>query len=55
MMKKLLEIDPDARGIVSSGYCNDPIIAHYREYGFSGVVTKPFKIDEISDVIQEIM
>jgi phosphate/phosphite/phosphonate ABC transporter binding protein len=55
MMKKLLEIDPDARGIVSSGYCNDPIVAHYREYGFSGVVTKPFKVDEISAVIQEIM
>ena len=55
MMKKLLEIDPDARGIVSSGYYNDPIIAHYREYGFSGVVTKPFKVDEISEILLEIM
>jgi PAS domain S-box-containing protein len=54
MMKKLLEIDPDAKGIVSSGYFNDPIIAHYREYGFSGVVTKPFKVDEISEVLQAV-
>jgi PAS domain S-box-containing protein len=53
-MKKLLEIDPDVKGVVTSGYSNDPILAHYREYGFCGVVAKPFKVDEILEVLQTL-
>ena len=33
---KLLEIDPEARTIVSSGYSNDPVMADFRKYGFKG-------------------
>jgi PAS domain S-box-containing protein len=55
LMKKLLEIDSDARGIVTSGYSNDPIIAHHREYGFSGVITKPFKVDEMAEIIRTLV
>ncbi len=50
-MKKLLEIDPDAKGIVSSGYSSDPILAHYRGYGFCGVVTKPFDVDRLLEAL----
>ena len=38
----ILEIDPDAVLIVSSGYSNDPVIANYHLYGFRGVISKPF-------------
>jgi two-component system, cell cycle sensor histidine kinase and response regulator CckA len=54
-MKKLLEIDPDVKGVVTSGYSNDPILAHYREYGFCGVVVKPFTVDEISEVLETLL
>jgi len=54
-MKNLLEIDPDVKGVVTSGYSNDPILAHFREYGFCGVVAKPFKVDEISAVLQTLV
>jgi len=50
---KLLEIDPKARVVVSSGYSNDPIMAHYQDYGFCGVIAKPFNIDEFFAVIKK--
>ncbi|MRR33811.1 response regulator [bacterium] len=52
-MKRLREIDPDVKGIVSSGYSNDPILAHYREYGFRGVALKPYDIDELGDALRQ--
>jgi signal transduction histidine kinase len=54
-MKMLLDIDRKAVGIVSSGYCNDPILAHYRDYGFRGVVTKPYSIEELSKVLYDLL
>jgi CheY-like chemotaxis protein len=54
-IKRLLEIDPEIKAIVSSGYSNDPVISEYKKYGFSGVVAKPFKIQELVDVLNRIM
>lgn len=51
-IKKLHEIDPNVKAIVSSGYSNDPVIANYREYGFSGVLPKPYQIQELSSVLE---
>ena len=35
---KLLQIDPLAQVVVSSGYANDPVMANYEDYGFAGRV-----------------
>ncbi len=52
---RLREIDPAVRAIVSSGYSNDPIIADYRKYGFSGAVTKPYRVADLSEALQRVM
>ena len=44
---KLLQLDPDARTIVSSGYSNDPVMAEYQKYGFVGVLQKPYTVKEL--------
>lgn len=54
-IKRLLEIDPDVKAIVSSGYSNDPIMADYREYGFHGVVVKPYRVEELSSVLHRVL
>jgi len=54
-IQKLLEIDPQARVIASSGYSNDPIMADYRKYGFREAVAKPYENEELKNVVQKVM
>ncbi len=54
-MQKLLELDPEVNGIVSSGFANGPIMANSVEYGFRGVIAKPYHSDELCKVVQEVI
>ncbi|MBN2644283.1 MAG: response regulator [Desulfuromonadaceae bacterium] len=51
----LREIDPQVKAIVSSGYASDPVIANYREYGFSAVLSKPYQLEELSKVLHDLL
>jgi len=50
-MRKLKELDPSVRGVVSSGYSQDPNVENYRAHGFSGVLSKPYKIKDLGDLL----
>lgn len=52
---QLKELDPKARAIVSSGYSNDPVMADFSDYGFVDVISKPYKIEELSDLLKKVM
>lgn len=54
-VKSLLEIDPGAKVIVSSGYSNDPIMASFREYGFCEVILKPYTMKSFSSVLHKTL
>jgi hypothetical protein len=54
-MKRLQEIDPQIRAIVSSGYSQDPVMANFRDYGFSGVVEKPYQITALAQTLAQIL
>ncbi len=54
-VRKLRRIDPDVKAVVSSGYSDDPVLSDYREYGFSGVLPKPYKIIELSEVLETVL
>ncbi|MFH1076083.1 MAG: PAS domain S-box protein [Pseudomonadota bacterium] len=53
-MKKIIEIDPNAKAIVSSGYSNDPIMAEHKKYGFSAVIPKPYTINQLQEALERI-
>jgi len=54
-IKKFIELDPNVKAIVSSGYSTDLIMANFKKYGFSGVITKPFKIKDLSETLQRVI
>ena len=54
-IKSLIEIDSNVKAIVSSGYSSDPVMANYRDYGFSAVLSKPYRLQEMSTVLQELI
>jgi PAS domain S-box-containing protein len=51
---RLRELDPDVRAVVSSGYSNDPIMASHAEYGFRGVLTKPYVLAELRETLARV-
>ncbi|NLM37968.1 MAG: response regulator [Firmicutes bacterium] len=50
----LRSLDPQIKAVVCSGYASDPIMADYQEHGFSGVVSKPYRIDELLAVLRQV-
>jgi PAS domain S-box-containing protein len=51
----LRDIDPKVRAIVSSGYSNDPIMANYTQFGFAGVVVKPYRVEEMQNTLEQVL
>jgi PAS domain S-box-containing protein len=54
-VKKILIVDEKAKVIVSSGYAKDPIMSNYKQYGFSGVVPKPYSLDELGRELNRVI
>lgn len=54
-IKRLINIDPEVKAIISSGYSNDPIMSEYKEYGFRGVLFKPYTIEELSEIVHKVI
>ncbi|MBF0540938.1 MAG: response regulator [Nitrospirae bacterium] len=52
-IKKLKEMDPKVKAIVSSGYSEIPVMSNFRQYGFVAALPKPYTIEELNYVLQE--
>ena len=51
----LKRINPSVIAIVSSGYSEDPIMSRYKQYGFKGVLLKPYRIDDLSQILADVL
>jgi signal transduction histidine kinase/ActR/RegA family two-component response regulator len=49
------QIDPEVKALAFSGYSNDPLIAKYAKFGFVGVITKPFRVTQLSKTLYEVI
>lgn len=54
-LKRLIEIDPTVNAIVSSGYATDATMSRYQDFGFRGVIAKPYEAAELGKVVHEVI
>ncbi|MDD1682987.1 MAG: response regulator [Methanoregula sp.] len=47
--------DPAVKAIVSSGYSSDPVVQHFMQYGFSGRLSKPYKISDLKEILEQMI
>ena len=53
-VRKLLDIDPGARVVVSSGYSAGRVMAHYRDFGFIEKLSKPYNMEELRQLLVKL-
>jgi PAS domain S-box-containing protein len=54
-LRQIKALHPEAAVIVSSGYSNDPVMGRFQEFGFSGVIAKPYNLLDLSKVLSQIL
>ena len=52
---EMRKVNTGAFFIVSSGYSQDPVLANYREYGFDGVINKPYRLTDVTLAIESAL
>ncbi len=51
----LIAIDPHIKAIISSGFSGDPIMSEYQEYGFKTAILKPYKMEELEEILERLI
>ena len=51
----LIDYDPNLIAIASSGYTTSDIMSNYKNSAFKAVLPKPYRIKEMSDVLNELL
>lgn len=55
ILDRLREIDPGVRAVVTSGYPDHPVMAKSERYGFLGVLSKPYRIEELKETLRRVV
>lgn len=54
-LDKLRQANPEIKAIVSSGYHTDPIMSNFKQYGFSGVIAKPYRMKDLGETLRSVI
>ena len=54
-LARLRAIDPQVVALISSGYATGPVMANWVHYGFSGVVAKPYTVNQLQKALHRAL
>jgi two-component system, cell cycle sensor histidine kinase and response regulator CckA len=54
-LRRLVEIDPDVKAVVSSGYSDDAVLADFRGQGFQACLKKPYNLKELQSALSTLL
>ena len=52
---ELRKIDPLVKSVVSSGYLDDPVVRDFSDHGFDGRLSKPYKIPDLKNILEQMV
>jgi len=54
-VKKILEINENAKVIVSSGYTSNSALAEYKSFGFIDIIGKPYTMPKLKETLNRVL
>ncbi|HEY5998813.1 MAG TPA: PAS domain S-box protein [bacterium] len=54
-LRRLRELDPDVRAVVSSGYADATVLGDYRAHGFRARLGKPYRLDALRECLAAVL
>ena len=55
LRQALIKLNPEVKGIVSSGYSEDPVLSNFKEYGFCAILQKPYDVIDLDETIKRVI
>ena len=55
VIKILLNMNPEIKAVVCSGYSDDEVMSNFRKYGFKGMMPKPFDSYALGKVLNNVL
>jgi len=54
-ISRLLKINPEVKAIVSSAEDDRPAMRNYKEFGFKGILSKPYSLNELKTELHKLI
>jgi len=54
-LRLIRERFPQVTAVVSSGYSSDPVMGSFEDYGFKGVIVKPYTLAKLADTLAKVL
>lgn len=54
-LRRLREREPQLSALVSSGYAQDEVMARFKDAGFSGIIPKPYRVEDLLGAVRQAL
>jgi len=55
ILKRLRNVDPSLKAILSTGHIRNNVMESYKDYGFTALLSKPYNIVELGNLLHDVI